>query len=69
MDIRYSQQAAEQLLTVAELAERLQVPVATIYRWNYRGEGPRRIQVGKHVRYRPEDVDSWLAEHVVQEQA
>jgi excisionase family DNA binding protein len=59
---------SERLLTVPELAERLSVPVATIYRWNYRGEGPRRLQVGKHVRYRLDDVLAWEEQHVIREQ-
>jgi hypothetical protein len=38
---------SERFLTASELAERLSVPVTTIYRWNYRGEGPWRVRVGK----------------------
>lgn len=46
-------------LTPEDLAEREGVPVATIYQWNYRGGGPAFIKVGKHVRYRIEDVMAW----------
>ena len=46
----------ERLLTVEELAEYLGVPVATIYAWRYRREGPSGFKVGKHVRYRWRDV-------------
>ena len=49
-----------QLLSVPELAKLLQVPVATIYRWRYRGEGPEPIRVGRHLRYDPADVAAWL---------
>jgi excisionase family DNA binding protein len=42
------------------LATVLNVPVATVYRWNSTGTGPRRIHVGKHVRYRRADVEAWL---------
>jgi excisionase family DNA binding protein len=42
------------------LAELLSVPLATVYRWNSTGTGPRRILVGKHVRYRRSDVEKWL---------
>ncbi len=45
------------------LAEYLDVPLATVYQWNTRGTGPRRIVVGKHIRYRKADVDRWLDEH------
>jgi excisionase family DNA binding protein len=43
-----------------ELAELLQVPEKTVYSWRYRGEGPRGVIVGRHLRYRPQDVDAWL---------
>lgn len=51
------------LLSPAALAERLGVPVATVYAWNSRGDGPPRIRIGKHVRYRVTDVESWLEAH------
>jgi excisionase family DNA binding protein len=50
----------EQLLSPAELASYLKVPLDTVYAWNSRGGGPRRLTVGKHVRYRLEDVEAWL---------
>jgi excisionase family DNA binding protein len=50
----------ERLLTVEELAEYLGVPVATIYAWRYRREGPPGFKVGKHVRYRWRDVEEWI---------
>lgn len=46
-------------LTVEELAERLQVPVATLYVWRSRHIGPRGMKVGRWVRYRLEDVEAW----------
>jgi excisionase family DNA binding protein len=52
--------ALAQLLTVRELAELLQVPEKTIYSWRYRGEGPRGVMVGRHLRYRQQDVVAWL---------
>jgi excisionase family DNA binding protein len=48
------------LLSPAELAEYLDVPLRTVYVWRSVGTGPRGIRVGKHVRYRPADVDRWL---------
>ena len=47
------------------LAERLGVPVATVYQWNSRGIGPKRIRVGKHIRYRVADVEAWIEAHTV----
>lgn len=55
----------EEFLTVKQLAELLQVPVSTIYRWRHLGEGPRGIRVsGRHVRYRRSDVESFLKERM-----
>lgn len=51
------------LLTVQQVAEYLSIPVATLYGWRYRGEGPLGFRVGRHVRYRREDVDAWLEGH------
>lgn len=47
------------LLTPPELAERFGVPVATLYRWNHLGTGPRYMKIGIHVRYRFTDVIAW----------
>ncbi|MEU1892764.1 helix-turn-helix transcriptional regulator [Streptomyces pristinaespiralis] len=44
-----------------DLARYLSVPVKTVYSWNYQGTGPKYSRVGRHVRYRPDDVDAWLA--------
>lgn len=49
------------LLTTQQLAEYLQVPVQTLYDWAARGGGPTRLKVGRHTRYRPADVEEWLA--------
>jgi excisionase family DNA binding protein len=48
------------LLSVEDVADYLGVPVATVRRWRYVGDGPRSLKVGRHVRYRREDVDAWL---------
>ena len=48
------------LLSPEELGGLLGVPVATIYRWRSHGEGPRGFRIGRHVRYRLDDVDEWL---------
>ncbi|TVL91939.1 excisionase [Streptomyces sp. SAJ15] len=43
-----------------DLAGYLGVPVKSVYGWNYKGTGPKFRKVGRHVRYRPEDVEAWL---------
>ncbi len=50
----------ETLMSPQELADMLGLPLATVYGFNYRGTGPRRISLGRHVRYRVSDVEAWL---------
>lgn len=51
----------QRLLTVTELADLVGVPRQTVYTWASRGGGPIPIKVGRHLRYRPADVEAWLA--------
>jgi excisionase family DNA binding protein len=48
-------------LTTAEVAAWLGVPSATLGSWAFRGVGPRYIKIGGLRKYRPEDVEAWLA--------
>lgn len=54
---------SEPLWTVRDVAQFLGVPVATIYTWRARGDGPPGFRVGKHLRFRPSEVESWLEAH------
>ena len=49
------------LLSAQQLADYLDVPLATLYAWRYRGEGPPGFRAGKHLRYRWHDVEAWIA--------
>lgn len=49
------------LATPTEVAAYLQVPVKMLYTWRYYGKVPRAHRVGRHLRYRWEDVEAWLA--------
>jgi excisionase family DNA binding protein len=51
------------LLRPDEVAALLDVPVRTIYRWRSQHAGPRGFRLGRHVRYRLEDVERWLESH------
>lgn len=51
---------SDRLLTVEQLADYLGVPVATVYAWRHRREGPPRFRVRKYVRYRTSDVQQWI---------
>lgn len=48
------------LITEEEVSKRLNVSVASLRRWRLQGRGPLFIKVGSLVRYRPEDLESWL---------
>jgi excisionase family DNA binding protein len=51
----------ESLLTVAEVAELLGgIPVNTLYAWRYKHEGPPACRIGKHLRYRRDDLREWI---------
>ncbi|MBZ5727519.1 MAG: helix-turn-helix domain-containing protein [Acidobacteriia bacterium] len=49
------------LITEDEVSKRLNVSVASLRRWRLLGRGPLFIKVGSLVRYRPEDLETWLA--------
>jgi predicted DNA-binding transcriptional regulator AlpA len=49
-------------LTLDELAERYQVPVATVRYWRNRGTGPKAVKIGRYLRFRIEDVLTWERE-------
>lgn len=55
----------EELLSPQDLADLCQVLGATVYRWNHCGYGPSPLRIGRHVRYRPSDVDVWLQQQQV----
>lgn len=50
----------EPLLSTGEVSRLLGVPVATLYQWRYRKEGPASYRVGGRVRYFRSEVESWL---------
>ncbi|GBD83814.1 helix-turn-helix domain protein [bacterium BMS3Abin02] len=50
----------DRLLSAAELADYLGVPIATIYAWRHRRQGPPGFRAGRHLRYRLADVQRWI---------
>ena len=52
----------QHLLTPTEVAAWLAIPIKTLYAWRHRGRGPQALRVGRHLRYRPGDVETWLAQ-------
>jgi excisionase family DNA binding protein len=53
---------SDTFLTPVELADLIKVPVATIYAWNSRGGGPPAHKIGRHLRYKSTEVETWVAE-------
>lgn len=51
-------------LSPTELAEMLGVPVATVYAWRHVGYGPPGMKLGRHVRFRRADVETWVEARV-----
>ncbi|MFN2640597.1 MAG: helix-turn-helix transcriptional regulator, partial [Actinomycetota bacterium] len=51
------------LWSVREVAAYLHVPAKTIYSWRSRGLGPPAFRLGRHLRFRPLEVEEWIAEH------
>lgn len=58
---------SHRLLSVEELADYLEVPVKTIYTWRHRNTGPKGFRVGKHLRFRWHDVQTWVAQRIADE--
>jgi predicted DNA-binding transcriptional regulator AlpA len=50
--------------TPEDVSAFLGVPVATLYQWRHRGIGPKSRRIGRHVRYKPEDVRVWFEQQV-----
>ncbi|WP_179427459.1 helix-turn-helix transcriptional regulator [Spelaeicoccus albus] len=52
------------LLTVDDLAAYLSKPKATFYAWRTRQLDPRAVRIGGNIRYRWEDVEAWIDQHI-----
>ena len=60
-DTRELQQSRKpDLLSPQDLSDLLMIPLATIYRWHSRGDGPKAMKLGRHLRYRMIEVERWL---------
>ncbi|MFE4752313.1 helix-turn-helix domain-containing protein [Streptomyces mirabilis] len=48
-------------LTPDDLVELFDLPsVETVYQWRRKRVGPRGFRVGRHLRYDPDDVRTWV---------
>lgn len=53
----------DQLLTLAQVAERLQVSMSTVRRLVDRG-ALKTVRIGRNIRVRPEDLAKYIAAHL-----
>lgn len=51
----------ERFLSTHDLADRYQVSVASVHQWLSKGTAPRSMKIGRHRRFRLDDVLSWEA--------
>lgn len=54
------------LLTDLQVSRRYGIPANTLRIARSKGYGPDYVKLGRAVRYRSADVDTWLQRHVVQ---
>lgn len=59
--------AQDQLLSIKQVAEYLQLEKTTIYAWAQQGRIPA-IKIGRTWRFRQVDLDAWLERHLQPEQ-
>lgn len=58
-DVKATQPSALKLWKIQDVSVFLGVPVATIYQWRVRSEGPPAMRLGRHLRYDPDAVSAW----------
>ena len=49
-----------ELLTIADAADLVRAPVATLRYWRHLGTGPRSFRLGRRVLYRRDDLRAWI---------
>lgn len=52
----------DRLWTIQEVAYFLGIPVATLHYWHHLDQGPACSRIGRHLRYRAQDVNAWVDE-------
>ena len=50
----------DRLMDLDTVADYIGISKQTLYKWRVSGKGPRAIKVGKHLRFRRRDVETWL---------
>jgi excisionase family DNA binding protein len=57
-----SEHSLAPVVTMSQLASQLGVGIQTIYDLRSQGRGPRGFRVGRELRFRVSEIDSWLAQ-------
>lgn len=52
----------DRYLTPDDIAEIFDVPLETVYQWRKKRTGPPGFRVGKHLRYDPADVRTYVTQ-------
>ena len=52
--------ALDELISLPDLAKRLEKSLRTITRWHNLRKGPRRTKIGRSVYFREADIAEWL---------
>ena len=60
---------SNRLLTTEEAAERLRLPVNTLYGWRYARKGPPAFLMGRHLRWPESELESWIAARIAEGRA
>jgi predicted DNA-binding transcriptional regulator AlpA len=68
LNLAFTGSTGKRTLTDVEVATRLGVSRFTVRSWRLKGLGPRFLKMGRAVRYRPEDVDDYERQALVETQ-
>lgn len=52
----------DRYLTPDDIAEMFDVPKETVYQWRRKRSGPPGFRIGKHIRYDPADVRTYVTQ-------
>lgn len=53
------------MLNTEDVARQTGLAVSTLEKLRLTGNGPRFVKLGRAVRYRPEDIENWIASRIV----
>ena len=54
----------EPVYSYTEIAELLNIPLSSLYRYQREGTGPETILVGRHYRVSQSSLQDWLAKNI-----